>query len=161
MLLCMNDRLLLCSYCLQQSWGKVMFLHVWFCSQGGLPQCMLGYPSPQSRHPPPRSSACWEILTTSGWYASYWNAFLFWFQMFKWTELCDDLNWTIYDQFIHCQEKMSFTFQTLLEARTHFRRMPTARLPTGVNKNDWKHYLLATLLTGSKYIWKLCKSTKF
>ena len=27
--------------------------------------------------PPPGSSACWEIRATSGWYASYWNAFLF------------------------------------------------------------------------------------
>ena len=26
---------------------------------------------------PPRSSACWEIQATSGRYASYWNAFLF------------------------------------------------------------------------------------
>ena len=35
---------------------------------GGLPQCILGYT--------PRSSACWEIRTTSGRYASYWNAVL-------------------------------------------------------------------------------------
>ena len=26
---------------------------------------------------PSRSTACWEIRATSGWYASYWNAFLF------------------------------------------------------------------------------------
>ena len=37
--------------------------------------------SPRIRHPPPGSrhplcSACWEILATSRWYASYWNAFL-------------------------------------------------------------------------------------
>ena len=42
-------------------------------------------PPPRTRytHPPrpstpPRSSACWEIRATSGRYASYWNAFLFW-----------------------------------------------------------------------------------
>ena len=36
--------------------------------------------TPGSRHPPgadtPRSSACWEIRSTSGRYASYWNAIL-------------------------------------------------------------------------------------
>ena len=35
---------------------------------------------PWSRHPqsrqPPTSNACWEIRTTSGWYTSYWNAYL-------------------------------------------------------------------------------------
>ena len=42
--------------------------------------------SPEGRHTPrkqtpplgsrhPSSSACWEIWPTSGWYASYWNAF--------------------------------------------------------------------------------------
>ena len=35
---------------------------------------------PKSSHPPgadtPRSSACWEIRTTSGRYASYWNVYL-------------------------------------------------------------------------------------
>ena len=49
--------------------------------RGGLPQCMLGYTAweqtPKTRHPP-QSSACWEIQATSGWYASYWNAYLFW-----------------------------------------------------------------------------------
>ena len=57
---------------------------VWFCSQGGcLPQCMLGYPPgtdpppPRSRHPlPPWRRACWEIRSTRGRYASYWNAIL-------------------------------------------------------------------------------------
>ena len=72
---------------------------------GGLPHCMLGYhtpqeqtplgPDPQTRHPPdqtppgldppvgpgtpqnsPLRSACWEIWSTSGRYASYWNAIL-------------------------------------------------------------------------------------
>ena len=75
-----------------------------FCSQGVLPQCMLGYPqradppqkqtSPRagthpplgagtppgsrpsrSRHPA-RRRACWEIQSTRGRYASYWNAIL-------------------------------------------------------------------------------------
>ena len=52
---------------------------------GGLPQCMLGYqnPPPRSRPPPgpgtppSGSRACWEIRSTSGRYASYWNAILF------------------------------------------------------------------------------------
>ena len=60
---------------------------------GGLPQCMLGYhpqqqvsPPWQGRPPPsketplarqtPLRSACWEIWSTSGRYASYWNAIL-------------------------------------------------------------------------------------
>ena len=64
-----------------------------FCSQGGLPQYMLGYTPPRSRPPPeqtpppprsrypleadtPQSSACWEIWVTSGQYASYWSAYL-------------------------------------------------------------------------------------
>ena len=43
----------------------------------------LGRYTPRQVHPPgqvhplPRSSACWEIRATSGWYASYWNSFLF------------------------------------------------------------------------------------
>ena len=95
---------------------------LWFCSQGGLPECMLGYHSlwtghppgpgtpldqatPGTRHPPdqappqdqaspgpgpppwdqapprpgtppPWSRAYWEIQSTSGWYASYWNVIL-------------------------------------------------------------------------------------
>ena len=32
---------------------------------------------PQDQVYPPGNSACWEILETSGRYASYWNAFLF------------------------------------------------------------------------------------
>ena len=66
--------------------------------RGGLPQCMLGYHhptpgpgtnrdqahphhqappppragTPRSRHTP-RNRACWEIQSTSGRYASYWN----------------------------------------------------------------------------------------
>ena len=57
-----------------------------FCSEGGLPQCILGYP-PRSRHPlqeqapplpsrRPLHSACWETRLTSGRYASFWNAIL-------------------------------------------------------------------------------------
>ena len=58
--------------------------------RGVLPQCMLGYHHPPrtrhppgadppgTRHPPPEQSrACWEIRSTSGRYASYWNAILF------------------------------------------------------------------------------------
>ena len=74
-----------------------------FCSQGGcLPQCMLGYPPkadpPRTRHPPPGTRLPWSrqpldqtppsgpdpppreadssIRSTSGRYASYWNAFV-------------------------------------------------------------------------------------
>ena len=53
------------------------YMCLWFCPQGGL--------SPEADTPPeqtplgadnPQCSACWEILATSGQYASYWNAFL-------------------------------------------------------------------------------------
>ena len=70
-----------------------MFLHLSVSHsvhrrRGCLPQFMLGYTPPGSRHslweqtPPqeqtnPRSSACLEIRATSGRYASYWNACLF------------------------------------------------------------------------------------
>ena len=64
-----SDPSVIC-YLPQRSWGKVMFLHMSvILFTGGLPQCSLGYP-------PPGSSLCWEIRTTSGRYASYWNAFL-------------------------------------------------------------------------------------
>ena len=67
-------------------WGKVIFSVACVKNSvygvGGLPQCMLGYPP--TRHPqgpgqgtPPPSSVCWEIRSTSGRYASYWNAILF------------------------------------------------------------------------------------
>ena len=65
-------------------------------NKGCLPQCMLGYhplpPKDQTRPPPTRDQAppwnrhpqeqtppraCWEIRSTSGRYASYWNAILF------------------------------------------------------------------------------------
>ena len=35
-------------------------------------------PRKKPGRPPPKSSAYWEIRATSGRYASYWNAFLFW-----------------------------------------------------------------------------------
>ena len=41
-----------------------------FCSQGGLPQCMLGYANPGRHSPHPADGYC------CGRYASYWNAFL-------------------------------------------------------------------------------------
>ena len=62
---------------------------------GGVPPTGPGTPPtgpgtpPQTRYTPPDQvhsptgpgtppcSACWEIRATSGWYASYWNAFLF------------------------------------------------------------------------------------
>ena len=49
--------------------------------EGCLPQCMLGY-TPQTRHPPDQADpspqeADLSIRSTSGRYASYWNAFLF------------------------------------------------------------------------------------
>ena len=78
--------------------AKVIFLHLsvilFTGGEGGLPQCMLGYhpprsrpplgadpPSPRSRHHPLRPDPLpWEadssIRSTSGRYASYWNAFL-------------------------------------------------------------------------------------
>ena len=41
-------------YRAQRSWAKVMFLQasVILLTGGCLPQCMLGYPPPRSRHPP-------------------------------------------------------------------------------------------------------------
>ena len=80
--------------------GNIFCTCLWFCSQWGLPQCMLGYyppPAPweqipQNRHPrgadtplgqtPLLRSACWEIRSTSRRYASYWNAILL--QSMKW-----------------------------------------------------------------------------
>ena len=60
--------------------------HVWFCSQGGgvcLSACR--DITPQTRYPnrpgpldqaPSQCRACWEIQSTHGQYASYWNAIL-------------------------------------------------------------------------------------
>ena len=86
----------------KMKFAKVMFSQVSVCPQGGgcLPHCMLGYtPSrhlPLSRHSPgqtppskqtplgqtppgqtPPLHSADEIRSTSGWYASHWNAFLF------------------------------------------------------------------------------------
>ena len=48
-----------------------------------------GADTPQSRHSPkqtpPRHRACWEIRSTRGRYASYWNAILF----VKYVDICD------------------------------------------------------------------------
>ena len=67
------------------------------------------YPPPGSRHPPPhqdqrqvsprsrhtpRHSACLEILATRRWYASYWNAILF-FLLLHW-------NWIFKLYFLWC-----------------------------------------------------------
>ena len=78
--------------------AKVIFLQVSVCPQGGggcLPQCMLGChtPPPRMEEPPqmeepprmenppgwrnPPGKADSSIRSTSGRYASYWNAFLF------------------------------------------------------------------------------------
>ena len=88
------------SYRPQRSWAKVIFSQACLSTggEGCLPHCMLGYPRsrpPWTRHPPeqtpppppPRTRhppwvhTPWEadssIQSTSGRYASYWNAFLF------------------------------------------------------------------------------------
>ena len=80
----------LCSLPLaNEVWGKVIFFTcLSVCSWGstwtGTP--LVGTPPWQVQPPwqvdppagtPPWSSACWEIRSTSGRYASYWNAFLF------------------------------------------------------------------------------------
>ena len=79
--------------------AKVMFLQVCVCPQGGgcLPQCMLGCQTPpwdQADTPQDQEDPPWDqadplrpgrppreadssIRSTSGRYASYWNAFLF------------------------------------------------------------------------------------
>ena len=87
-------------------WGKVVFLHLFVIlfTEGGSASVHAGIPprdqappgtdtpsgaatltqeqTPPTRHPPPeqthtpRSKACWEIRSTSGRYASYWNAIL-------------------------------------------------------------------------------------
>ena len=77
----------------QRSWGKVMISKacVILFTGGGvcLSACWDTTPprtdTPQSRPPgvdtpweqTPPSRACWEIRSTHGWYASYWNAILF------------------------------------------------------------------------------------
>ena len=79
----------------QTKFAKVMFLHLSVSHsvhRGVSASVQAGIHPPQSRHPqeqtPPGAytppsrnlhlrSACWEIRTTSGQYASYWNAYLF------------------------------------------------------------------------------------
>ena len=63
-------------------WGKVIFLHlsvILFTGEG------LPHTTPREQTPPLRS-ACWEIRSTSGRYASYWNAILFYLVLavFRW-----------------------------------------------------------------------------
>ena len=49
-----------------------------FCSWGGVsPSVHAGIHTPPSKQTPPHHSACWEIRTISGRYASYWNTYLF------------------------------------------------------------------------------------
>ena len=78
---------LLSCYRPQRSWGKVIFSQasvILFTGGGGF--CLSAFwdttPSrsgtpPGTRQAPPRSRAYWEIRSTSGRYASYWNAILF------------------------------------------------------------------------------------
>ena len=62
----------------KEVWGKVIFSEA--CVKkavhrgGGLPQCMLGYQTPREEAPPEQSML--EVWSTSGQYASYWNAIL-------------------------------------------------------------------------------------
>ena len=64
-----------------------------FCPQQGSAPLHAGIPpSPGVDTPldqaPPRRSASWEIRATSGWYASYWNAILSFFNFcFPWEKL--------------------------------------------------------------------------
>ena len=81
-------------YHLQQSWGKVMFLQASVILLMGVcvctpPPSRHTSPPPRSRPPweqthpppeqtpPPQSRACYEIRSTRGRYASYWNAIFF------------------------------------------------------------------------------------
>ena len=58
-------------------WGKVIFLHLFvILFTGGV--CLSACwdtTTPRTMHPP-QHRACWGIWATSGWYASYWNAYL-------------------------------------------------------------------------------------
>ena len=60
--------------------AKVMFLHLSVSHSvhsWGFASVHAGiHPPSLQEQTPPRSSACWEIRTTSGRYASYWNAYL-------------------------------------------------------------------------------------
>ena len=58
--------------------AKVMFLQlcVILFTGGCLPQCMLGYHNPQSRHPPHRADTPREQIPPRADTCPYWNAFL-------------------------------------------------------------------------------------
>ena len=79
--------------------GAMLCFHrrVWFCSQEGVVSASVhaGIPHPPEQTTPgvdpPWRRACWEIRSTRGRYASYWNAILcckihfqLWFQVFVW-----------------------------------------------------------------------------
>ena len=64
----------------QRSWGKVMFSQACvILFTGGLSVSVhAGIPHPPKQTPPP-CRACWEIRSTRGRYASYWNTILYLF----------------------------------------------------------------------------------
>ena len=72
-----------CIYRPQRSWAKVIFSQACVCPQGGKGVCLSAcwdvppweQTPPRSRHPPREADS--SIRSTSGRYASYWNAFLF------------------------------------------------------------------------------------
>ena len=65
---------------------------------------------PLAGTPPSRSSACWEILATSGWYASYWNAFL----------LC----WQFTHSFLSTSSGISNFGESLIPIKMWFHKNP-------------------------------------
>ena len=91
-----NTKLNYTFYRPQRSWGKVMFLQAsMILLTWGSASVHAGIPHPPTRHPPgadtppwdqappwkqtpppPQHRACWEIRSTRGRYASYWNAIL-------------------------------------------------------------------------------------
>ena len=88
--------------------AKVMFLLVSVIpSTGGggvLPQCMLGYHTPQEarfppgKHAPPPREEHSGIQSMSGQYASYWNAFLF-FNVYIVLERNELIKWMKFSKF--------------------------------------------------------------
>ena len=138
---------------------------LWFCSQGGLRQTSprTRHPPaapweqtpsdqapPQTRHtpvpweqtppdqaPPSQRSACWEMRTTSGRYASYWNAILY-------LVYCSSVKINLFVFFISRTSKQTKRIWmcrkgSLFEARTWSRSRTKSR-----------RYLLC-LVTGSRY----------